>query len=315
MAVTLAQASLSVENDLQRLVIDEFRKSSWLWDNLTFDDVVNPVGGGATMTYSYNRVKTQATAAFRSVNDEYTAQEAEKEQFTANLAIFGGAYTIDRVTARIGDEASFQMAQKIKAASALFNETVVLGDTGTNAKAFDGLEKALTGSSTEYSPTTAIDLSTAAAIDTNALVFLDELDECLSNMDGRPDGLLMGSKLFTKFKAVIRRATKYAETKDDFGRIVPVYDGIPLIDLGEKSGSNAPVVAIDGTAGTTSLYAVRLGLDGFHAISMAGVSPIYQHLPDFTTENAVHKGEVEIVAAVALKATKAAAVLRKIKVK
>ena len=58
----------------------------------------------------------------------------------------------------------------------------------------------------------------------------------------------------------------------------------------------------------------RLGLDGFHAISLAGQAPIKTWLPDFSTAGAVKKGEVEMVAAVVLKATKAAAVFRDIKV-
>ena len=60
--------------------------------------------------------------------------------------------------------------------------------------------------------------------------------------------------------------------KDNFGQQVETYGNIPLINLGTKAGSNDPVVSIDGTTGETSLYAARLGLDGFHAVSMAGQS-------------------------------------------
>lgn len=318
MPVTLAQAKLNVQDDLQAEVIDEYAKSNFMWEHIIFDDVVSPVGGGATLTYSYNRVKTQPKADFRAVNEEYTAQEAEKEQKSVNLAIFGGSYKVDRVIAKMGgveNEVTFQMQQKIKAASALWNDTVINGDTGTNNKAFDGLEKALTGSSTEYKPTAAIDLSSGSAIDSNYKTFLDALDECLGLMDGEPSALLMNAALFTKFKAVVRRAVAYTETKDDFGRPVLTYNGIPIVNLGAKSGSNDPVVPIDTAKSTTSLYAVRFGIDGFHAVSMAGVAPVQTWLPDFKTSGAVKSGEVEMVAAVALKATKAAAVLRNIKVK
>ena len=56
MAVTLAQAKLNVQDDLQAGIIDEFRKSNFLLDNLTFADVVSPTGGGATLTYAYTRL-------------------------------------------------------------------------------------------------------------------------------------------------------------------------------------------------------------------------------------------------------------------
>ena len=66
--------------------------------------------------------------------------------------------------------------------------------------------------------------------------------------------------------------------------------------------------------GCTSLYAVRLGLDGFHAVSTSDSAPVKTWLPDYKTAGAVKKGEVEMIAAVALKASKAAGVMRKIKV-
>ena len=56
MAVTLAEAKKNVQDALQLGIIDEYRKSNFLWDALTFDDVVSPTGGGATLTYAYTRL-------------------------------------------------------------------------------------------------------------------------------------------------------------------------------------------------------------------------------------------------------------------
>lgn len=317
MPVTLLEAKKNVQDDLQTGVIDEFRKSNWLLNNLTFDDVVSPTGGGATLTYGYTRLITQPTAAFRAVNSEYTPQEVTKQRYNADLKVFGGAFEIDRIIANMGgivSEVTLQMQQKVKAAQSLFNNTVINGDSAVDANAFDGLEKALAGSSTEYTPSAAIDLSTSSAIDTNYKVFLDEIDEFLALLDGKPSGLLVNSKLRAKIRACARRAGMYSETKDDFGRNIETYDGIPLVDVGEKPGTNQLVIPVDPTSKETSLYAVRLGMDGFHGISMAGQAPVRTWLPDFSTAGAVKKGEVEMVAAVALKATKAAGVMRKIKV-
>ncbi|PKM65996.1 MAG: phage capsid protein, partial [Firmicutes bacterium HGW-Firmicutes-19] len=49
-------------------------------------------------------------------------------------------------------------------------------------------------------------------------------------------------------------------------------------------------------------------------VSPDGNSLIEVFLPDMTAPGAVKKGEVEMVAAIAIKATKSAGVLRKIKV-
>lgn len=56
MPVTLAEAALNTQDEVDRLVIDEFRKQSALLDSLLFHDTVNPMGGGSTLTYGYHRV-------------------------------------------------------------------------------------------------------------------------------------------------------------------------------------------------------------------------------------------------------------------
>ena len=221
--ITLAEAQKNVQDALQAGVIDEFRKNNFLLDNLTFDDAVSPTGGGATMTYAYTRLLTQPTAAFREINTEYTPQEVSKQRHTVDLKVFGGAFQVDRVIAKMGgivSEVTLQMQQKIKAAQALFNDTVINGDSAVDAKAFDGLDKALTGSSTELVPTAAIDLSTSAAVDTNWKSFLDLLDEFLMGLDGTPTAIMGNTKMISKLRAIARRASMYQVTQNAWGQQV-----------------------------------------------------------------------------------------------
>ena len=317
MAVTLAQAKLNVQDALQMGVIDEFRKSSWLLDHLTFADCVSPTGGGATLTYAYTRLVTQPTADFRSVNTEYTSSEVAKQRYSVDLKIFGGSFEIDRILAGMGgiaDEVVLQLNQKVKAATALFNDTVINGNSSTDADAFDGLDVALTGSDTEFNASgSVIDLSTAEKIAANGDEFLLLLHRCLGKLDGKPSFIGGNSDLIAVLQFLAKKQGKYTERQSEWGDYVGEYAGIPLVDFGNKAGSNQPVVANDDSNGT-SIYFARLGLDGFHAVSMAGRSPIQTWLPNFSEAGAVKKGEVEMVAAVALKATKAAGVIRKVKV-
>ena len=318
MAITLEEAKKNVQDDLQMGVIDEFQKSNWILEHIPFDDAVSPTGGGATPSYSYTRLKTQPTAEFREVNKEYTPSEVTKERHTVEIKLFGGAYEIDRVIASMGgivSEVELQQAQKIKAAQALFNDTFINGDSGVNTKAFDGLDKALTGSSTEYNKGNTIDLSTSELVTKNFQYFLDMLDEFLGGLDGTPSFIAGNNKLIAKLRACARRASMYSVTKDNWGNQVESYGGIPFIDMKTKPGTNDEVISINGTSGETSLYVARLGMDGLHAVSFAGVAPVQTWLPDFTTAGAVKKGEVEMNAAIALKASKAAGVFRGIKVK
>jgi len=316
MAVTLAQAKLNVTDDLQSGIIDEFRKSSFILDNIPFHNCVSPLGGGATLTYGYHRLISQPKAEFRAINTEFGSHEVEKQRYTTDLKIFGGAFNIDRVLADMGgivDEVVLQSSQKVKAASALFSDTIINGDSATNPLVFDGLDVAITGTDTEFIPENVIDLSNTDAVDANYKLFVDLLDEWSGELAG-VDAFLCNSKLAAKFRAVARRMGVYQETKNGFGQKVEHYGSIPFVDLGAKPDSNLPIIGIDDN-GCTSIYAVKFGLGDFHAISMTGNAPVRVWLPDFSTEGAVKRGEVEMIAGCALKSTKSAGVFRNIKVK
>ena len=76
---------------------------------------------------------TPSTASFRALNSEYTKNEAKRKEATAKLAIFGGAFSLDRViieTAGAVDELDFQVKQKIEAARNLFHWALINGDNG-----------------------------------------------------------------------------------------------------------------------------------------------------------------------------------------
>lgn len=418
-AVTLEQAKLNTQDDIALQVIDEFRKSSWLLDHLVFDDVVSPAGGGSTLTHGYTRLVTQPTAAFRAINSEYTPSEVTRQRFTTDLKVLGGSFQIDRVVARLGPAASgeveLQMSQKIKAARTLFAQTVILGDSAVNAESFDGLSKALAGSSTEITAGPGSDFS-AVTDRLSGIQAMKWIRRMVAKLDGPPSALLMNTDALSALQTVAEITSQLTELSA-FGQTVTAWRGIPLIDLGERMGSSDPVIgtvdpdstvytatingvptggsfklritvdgnddetdaiaynanaaavdsAIEGTGvvpaggvavtgtfvlafggalagkdvkvelssndltggtnptvalqetgnvgGLTDIYAVRLGLDGFHGLSTIGGQLVDAWPPDFTKAGAVKTGEVEMgPVGVALKATKAAAVLRNVRV-
>ncbi len=324
MPITLAQAQQNAQTDLDVSVIDEFRVNQ-IMDLLTYDDAVNPAGGGATLTYGYRRLVTTATAAFRAINAEYTPQEVTTSQQNVDLKVLGGSFQVDRVLARVGPAASgavaLQMSQKIKAVQALFGDTVINGDSAVTANSFDGLSKALAGSSTE--DTTAIDL-TGTQDQTWAFRVLSVVDDLLGSVDGQATAIIANKKLINLVRAAARLTSMYTREPAARSTYVETYGGVRLIDAGLKAGSASDVIPVNATdpdgagplvAGSTAIYAVRFGLDGFHGVTTVGSPLVSQWLPDFTTPGAVKTGEVEMgPVAVALKATKAAAVKRNIKI-
>ncbi len=314
MAITLTEARNLSQSKLTQYVIDEFRKSALL-DLLTFDDTVKPQGG-TTLAYVYNRVTTLPTAAVRAINSEYTPQEAKTTPYTVNLKILGGSFELDRVIIndekQVLDHVQFQLDQKTQATIALFHDLMINGDSGVDANEFDGLDKALTGSSTEIIPAAAIDLSTSTAIDNNWKTFLDLLRSARAKLNGAPSVWLMNTDMFGKFQSVMDRAGINLASKENYGTETVQWGSAMVMALGDKPGSSDPIV--ETSSGETSIYPIRLGLEGVHGVSPSGSALVQTFLPNLMQPGAVKKGEVEMVAAIALKATRAAGAIRKIKI-
>lgn len=323
--ITLAEAKVGMADKVDQKVVDTFRRSSLLLDKLVFDNAISPGTGGSTLTYGYIQLKTPSTAAVRQINSEYTAGEAKREEKTTKAVVMGGKFQIDRVligTAGAVDELAFQTEQKVKATANYFNNLVINGNkasSGTGVlNTFDGLDKLLTGTETEI--TSTVDVSTEALMNSNYNALLDEVDGFLSALDGKPSMLLMNNKMLSKMRSAARRAGYYSKTRDEFGRQVETYNDIPMYDMGKYYNGTNTVDIIPETAASTSaegktdIYAVTIGLDGFHGVSPTGSKVINSYMPDLSKPGAVKDGEVELVAGVALKNTNKAGVLRGIKI-
>ncbi|TDC42087.1 major capsid protein [Micromonospora sp. KC213] len=352
MAITLAQAQVNTQDDVAFAVIDNLRRYSWLLDRIVWDDVVNPTGG-ATLTYGYTRLTTPRTAAFRQLNTEYTPSKAVRNRYTVDLKPHGGAFEIDRVLANLGqpatNEVTFQMQQLLTATQQKWQEELINGDTAVDQAGFDGLDKSLTGTATEYDPldngVTAGYLDwTAGTIISQplAMAALDRLDEMLAQIIpsktgggdlGTPGALPPGEKAIlgntksiTRIRALARWAGLYTADKDDLGRRVERYGDWVLVDLGDGQLGSSPIIPIysadadeGGAGGTitglTDLYAVTFGMDALHGAAVAGKPLVETWMPDFTRAGAVKTGEIEMgPTAMVLKSTKSCGVLRKVKV-
>lgn len=320
--ITLAEAKVGMADKVDQNVVDTFRRSSLLLDRLVFDNAISPGTGGSTLAYGYVQLKTPSTAAVRTINSEYQAGEAKREEKTSKAIIMGGKFQIDRVligTSGAVDELAFQAEEKIKATSNEFHNLVINGNSASTGSGvlntFDGLNKLLTGSETEL--TSAVDVSTSAKMDTGYNALLDEVDAFLTKLADKPSMLLMNEDLLTKMRSAARRAGYFKSERDEFGRVVEYYNDIPMVDVGKyyNGTTTENVIKTDGTTGKTDLYAVKIGLDAFHGISPTGSKVIQSFMPDLTAPGAVKDGEVELVAGAVLKNSNKAGVLRGIQVK
>ena len=311
MAITLQEAKIGMADKVDQSIVDMFRRNSLLLDNMVFDNVISPGTGGSTLTYGYIQLKSPSTAAVRTVGAEYVPGEAKKEKKTTSAVIMGGSFQVDRVlqnTSGAADELAFQAEQKIKATANYFHDLVINGDSEQGT--FDGLKKMLSGTANEL--TSSVSLATSEELDSNYNAFLDEMDAFIATLDGTPSLLLMNRAMLVKLRAIARRAGYYERSQDDFGRTVETYAGIPLMDMGQFFDGESSREVVETADGKTAIYAVSLGLDGFHGISPQGDGVIVSYMPDLNAPGAVKTGEVELVAGVALKNTLKAAVLKDI---
>lgn len=322
MAITLAEAKVGMADKVDQMVVDEFRRDSFLMDRLIFDDAVSPGTGGSTMTYGYTQLKTPSTAARRDINTEYVNNEAKREKKTADLDIFGGSFQIDRViqaTSGAVNEIEFQMKQKIKAASNLFHYMVINGstkkETGYVQCKFDGVRKLLAGASTEKSAE-AIDLTTVENIDKNMYSFVLQINKWLQSMAERPDMLLMNGDMLSVMEYIGQKMGYFSREKNDFGNEVTTYRGIVMMNAGRFYDGTKELDCVEtGDAGLSSVIGLKIGLDAFHGICPTETSAfIKSFLPDLNAPGAVKTGEAEMVAGVVLKNTKMSGILKDIKI-
>lgn len=328
MAMTLAEMKVGMSDKIAPQIVDIFLRESEILQLLPFDNCVSPQGG-STLTYTYVQKKLPSVAAFRALNNEYTANQATVEKKSADLKIFGGSFEMDRVLKQAEGQfnnMAYQIREKVLAAISLFHYTLINGNGTTTATEFDGLDKMLAGTSTEFGTGAVIDLSTMEKLKANADQMYEALQLLIKNTDA--DALLMNAAMIAKVQTMARILGYKTESEEAFGRKVTSMDGVRFMDLGNHYTVSDNVVTAnscvkagisrnvgDAQTGITDIYAVKFDVnDGFHAASLTGNGAIRHYLPDFNSPGAVKKGEVEMVAATVLKNTAHAGVLRNIKI-
>lgn len=323
MPMTLNEMKVGMSDKVTQQVVDLFIRESEILELLPFDNCISPAGG-STLTYGYVQKKLPSTTAFRAINNEYAASQATTEKKSVDLKVFGGAFEIDRVIKQaegIYNNMAFQMEEKIISAIGTFHNAMINGDSAVDANAFDGLDKFLVGQSTEYNTDGEIDLSTMAKVKENADVFYEALLKLINNTGAH--AIMCNADMKTKIQTVARILGYKTESEQAFGRTITTIgeNNVRIIDLknvvtvADGVATEKPVIDV-ATTGLTDIYAVKFSVsDGFHGVTLTGSNAISQYQPDFNTPGAVKKGEVEMVACVALKNVKAAGVLRNVRLR
>ncbi len=292
--ITLEELATNSDDKLVQGFINEVVTESYLLSRMTFDDCLASTATSA-LIYAYKRLKTPKTAAFRALNTEPAKSKVEIERVKTQVAILSDAWDMDRVAKDAApDLYALNLEESKNAIVRKFTATVINGDTNVDENGFDGLDKALKGSATEFSSETSLD-----AIDqATALAWCEEMDTVISALLRDPDALMVSPRMKVKINAICRVLGLATTTPDTAGRQVSSYNGIPIQTMK------------DGSLATDDVYAVCFGINEFHGITLSGGNAIAVHLPDWEKPGAVKTGDAEFVCGCALKQTKAAGVLR-----
>jgi len=242
MALTLLEASKLETGDVYKQgVMAKFAETSEILRVLPFESI----SGNAL---KYNIEETLPGIGFRGVNESYTESTGILNPQTESLVIAGGDLDVDKflVDTMGGNQRTVQEGMKIKALSLAWTKGFIKGDSASDPREFDGLQKRLSGDAVVSNGTAGLSLA--------------KLDEAIDAVDN-PTHIIMS-------KSVRRRMTVAARTSavggnityniDEFGRQVAYYNDLPIIIVG-KDNTNTEILGYTEASSTASVYIVSFG--------------------------------------------------------
>jgi hypothetical protein len=253
MGMTLLEASkLAGPNTKRGAIIEIFAKSSPLLAAVQFNSIQ---GTGV----DYDQEGALPGVAFRGINEEYTAGAGVVNPQHDPLKIAGGTLDVDSALVKMmgGNVRAKHEAMKARALSLSIAKTIIKGDSQSNAKEFDGLQRRLTGNQLIRTTTNATDAPAALTI---AKLF--ELKSAVQD----PTHWIMNATMRDKLSIAAMTPTVggyVTVTKDEWGRDVTMFSGLPILVAG-KDNTNTEIIPNTETAGdagadSTSVYCVSMG--------------------------------------------------------
>lgn len=252
MALTLLEAAkLTPGNEVRNAIIRIYAEAADVLRVIPFENIQ-----GSAL--KYNQEDTLPGIGFRGVNEAYTESTGVINPITEPLVIAGGDLDVDKFIIKTmgADQRSTQESMKVKALAHKWAYTFIKGDSTSDPKQFDGLQVRLTG-------TQKIAAGSTSGGDALSLIKLDQLIDAVDN----PTHLMMSKAMRRRLTAAKRDQAVGGHiefTKDEFGRQVVTYAGLPIL-IADPNGHAFPALAFDevnpggGSNVGTSVYCVSLG--------------------------------------------------------
>jgi len=261
-AQNLVEYSKGLQPGVEKAVVELYAQSSDLLAAVPWKTT-----GGA---YQYTLEATLPGIAYRGVNESYTPDTSVENPQVEQVFIAGGEADVDNYLLALDPgRRAREESRKIKQMARAVTSALITGDNSTNPKSPDGLQRRLTGR--------AVIANSAAS--GGAALSLAALDEAIANTVD-PTHILLPFALRTKFGATMRNQTLSGNlnlTKDDFGREVMTYNGLPFL-VGYETGPDTALLPFTetasggGSAVTSSIYVMSLKEGHICGIQVAPMS-------------------------------------------
>lgn len=278
MAVSLYQSALLAANN------GEFKKAGVLQTFgmtqplLAAMPLVNITGN----SYAWTRQVALGSAGSRALNSSYSEGAGNVETRTVPLKIYGGDLDVDNFLLRTHGPGIRSQHEQMKAAvlaqtiayQVIKGSTTTSGGATADANGLDGLQVRYGGG---FGSTAVVDagenagqiLANSGGSDALSMRDLDLAIQAVEN----PTHLLMAKAMKVNITSYLRSSSSIQQTKDEFGRLVTTYNGLPIIEadsLGTVSGLEQ-LGFNENNDSTTSIYVLSLSDMGMYMVQSGGI--------------------------------------------
>ena len=266
MAVTLVDHAMQSANqgkEVQSLIAYWFLEESNLAQIL-------PFASNLQLALQITSMNTLPTIGTRKINASFSESSGTFEQKVEGKYIFGHEIDVDTVLVKADpSERQTQREMSAHAMAFKFNDMFINGNPASDE--FKGIKMRVgdvynAGIYTNnYIDAGSATINRGMLYDTtDRQYFMDNISKLIDVTVGhRSSALFMNSKMYLAFEACFRRENVLRQDKDMFGRIINVYQDVPLLRIGVKADQSTEVIPLDedlsGGSEETSIYSVRFG--------------------------------------------------------
>lgn len=204
----------------------------------------------------------------RALNAAFTGQTSAQSYLDIDLFIYGEAVKTDKALNRRGKKAQTKHRRDIERFAAglgrHLQDHIINGDNGSSAEQFDGLQQKITGDQIISAPGDnglVILNGNDNAAKKSQQQALEALYEAIEKIPNGAEWIMMDYLMLTRLSTVF--SDNFKTERDQFGRLIRVFNDIPVIKAGYGKDGSTKVLPFTETAGTSencgSIYCGRFG--------------------------------------------------------